>query len=72
MFLCRCVGIPRGAHLDDGCDASMGGDVDMGACEVLRGDEVGSEAGRFACPVSRWVGGARVVLFTRWALLGHG
>ena len=56
MFLCRCVGIPRGAHLDYGCDGSMSGDVAMGACEALSGDEVGSEVGRFICLSSELVG----------------
>ena len=35
MFLCRCVGIPHGAHLDDGCVGSVDGDVAMGACEAM-------------------------------------
>ena len=72
VILCRCVGIPRGAHLGDGCDGNMGDDVAMGACKVLSGDEVGSEVGRFACSVSRWVAGAQVFMFTQWARLGHG
>ena len=48
VFLCRCVGIPRGARMDVGCDGIMDGDIAMRTCEVLSGDEVKSEAGRFA------------------------
>ena len=35
MFLRRCVGIPRGAHLDDRCVDSVGDDVAMGAYETM-------------------------------------
>ena len=33
--MCRCVGIPRGAQLDDGCVGSVGGVFDVGACEIV-------------------------------------